>query len=245
MNPVTCHCESLFIETVIHYHKVVIGVVYKPPESNTEIFVAHFSDLIGIIYKERKQCILMGDFNLDLIKVDIHNQTKDFVHSLYTNAIYPTISNPTRVTEHSATLLYNIITNITGYCITYGVLYNDISDHFPVFNVLQIDAKTTKKYDCFFNRMNTAKNVEKLNTELKNENWDDVLIDENSYSAYDTFLSILTQLINTCLPLNKIKRKMTDKSEWLTKGILISCVQKNNLFKKLKKTPTQENELTY
>ena len=28
-------------------------------------------------------------------------------------------------------------------------------------------------------------------------------------------------------------------------GILISCVQKNNLFKKLKKTPSQVNELTY
>ncbi len=36
-----------------------------------------------------------------------------------------------------------------------------------------------------------------------------------------------------------------DRSEWLTKGILISCVQKNNLFKKLKKTPMQENEITY
>ena len=54
------------------------------------------------------------------------------------------------------------------------------------------------------------------------------------------FLSILTSLINKCLPLKKVKRKITDKSEWL-----ISCVQKNNLFKKLKKTPWQENELTY
>ena len=45
--------------------------------------------------------------------------------------------------------------------------------------------------------------------------------------------------------IEKVKRKITDKSEWLTKGILISCVQKNNLFKKLKKAPTQENEITY
>ena len=59
------------------------------------------------------------------------------------------------------------------------------------------------------------------------------------------FLSILTSLINKCLPLKKVKRKITDKSEWLTKGILISCVQKNNLYKKLKKTPSDENELTY
>ena len=91
----------------------------------------------------------------------------------------------------------------------------------------------------------TAKNIEKLNIELKNTKWDDVFIDENPDSAYDTFLSILTSLINKCLPLKKVKRKITDKSEWLTKGILISCVQKNNLFKKLKKTPTQENEITY
>ena len=91
--------------------------------------------------------------------------------------------------------------------------------------------------------MNTAKNIEKLNSELKNANWDDVFVDENPDSAYDTFLSILTSLINKCLPNDK--RKITDKSEWLTKGIVVSCVQKNNLFKKLKKTPSQENELAY
>ena len=232
MNPVTCQYESLFIESVMHDHKIIIGVIYKPPESNTDICVAHFSDLMGIISKERKQCILMGDFNLDLIKVDTHNQTKDFVHSLYTNAFYPTISKPTRVTDHSATLLDNIITNITGYCIKSGVLYNDISDHFPVFNLIQINSKITKKYAYIFKRMNTANNIEKLNSELKNANWDDVFADENPDSAYDTFLSILKSLINKCLPLKKVKRKITDKSEWLTKGILISCVQKNNLYKK-------------
>ena len=58
----------------------------------------------------------MGDFNLDLIKVDTHNQTKDFVHSLYTNAFYPTISKHTRVTDHSATLLDNIIYIIIRHC---------------------------------------------------------------------------------------------------------------------------------
>ena len=94
--------------------------------------------------------------------------------------------------------------------------------------------------------MNTANNIEKLNSELKNANWDDVFADENPDSAYDTFLGILTTLINKCLPLKKVKRKITDKSEWLTKGIIISCVQKNNLYKKTKKkTPSQENELTY
>ena len=56
--------------------------------------------------------------------------------------------------------------------------------------------------------MNTANNIEKLNTELKNANWDDVFVDENPDSAYDTFLSILTSLINKCLPLQKSNEKL-------------------------------------
>ena len=148
---------------------------------------------MGIISAERKHCISMGDFNTDLIKVDMQNQTKDFVHSLYTNAFYrPSAHLP----EHSATLLDNTITNITGYCMKFGVLYDDISDHFPVSNLLQIDSKTTKKYEYIVKRTNTAKNIEKLNIELKNAKWDEVFVDENPNSAYDTFLSILTSLIN-------------------------------------------------
>ena len=57
----------------------------------------------------------------------------DFLRPAYADD-FPEMSPPTRVTEHSATLLDNIITNITGYCIKSGVLYNDISDHFPVLN---------------------------------------------------------------------------------------------------------------
>ena len=112
----------------------------------------------------------------------------------------------------------------------------DIVQTCASFNLLQIDYKITEKYEYIFKRTNIAKNIEKLNIELKNSKWDDVFIDENPDSAYDTFLSILTSLINKCLPLKKVKQKIiTDKSEWLTKGILISCGQKNNLFKKLKR----------
>ena len=77
-----------------------------------------------------------------------------------------------------------------------------------MFNLLQINSKITKKYAYIFRRMNTAQNIEKLNSELKNANWDDVFGDENPDSAYDTFLSILTPLINKCLPLKKSNEKL-------------------------------------
>ena len=43
--------------------------------------------------------------------------------------------------------------------------------------------------------MNTANNIEKLNLELKNANWDDVFVDENPDSAYD-FVFKYTDIID-------------------------------------------------
>ena len=66
----------------------------------------------------------------------------------------------------------------------------DIVQTCASFNLLQIDSKITEKYEYIFKRTNTAKNIEKLNIELKNSKWDDVFIDENPDSAYDTFLKL-------------------------------------------------------
>ena len=58
---------------------------------------------------------------------------------MFASAFYPTISRPTRVTQQTATLIDNIITNMHEYPVTSGILYNDISDHFPVFNLYSME----------------------------------------------------------------------------------------------------------
>ena len=78
----------------------------------------------------------MADFNIDLLRSDTNHQTTYFIHNMFANAFYPTISKPTRVTKQRATLIDNIITNIHEYSIKSGILYNDISDHFPIFTYL-------------------------------------------------------------------------------------------------------------
>ena len=47
---------------------------------------------------------------------------------------YPMINKPTRVTSNSASLIDNIFINRThNKNHTSGILYTDISDHFPIF----------------------------------------------------------------------------------------------------------------
>ena len=51
--------ESIFIEIEINNVCVIIGTIYRPPDTNINIFNVHFNDLLRTISNERKKCILM------------------------------------------------------------------------------------------------------------------------------------------------------------------------------------------
>ena len=69
--------ESLFIEVHLHNqpkkNDVVIGVIYRPPDTDINSFVAIITDILSVIKAERKTCYLLGDFNINLINVSNHN----------------------------------------------------------------------------------------------------------------------------------------------------------------------------
>jgi hypothetical protein len=60
------------------------------------------------ISKENKSCYLMGDFNMNLLNYQSHNQTNEFLDIMYSNMFFPLITRPTRITSHTATLIDNI-----------------------------------------------------------------------------------------------------------------------------------------
>jgi len=51
----------------------------------------------------------MGDFNMDLLKVEDCKITEEFVNTLASFNFSPHILQPTRITEHTATLIDIII----------------------------------------------------------------------------------------------------------------------------------------
>ena len=90
----------------------LISVIYRHPKGN----VNHFSDSIEnsitkiIDDKKIKDCIIVDDMNIDLIKYDIHQSTAEFLSTMLIHGFMPTILLPTRVTNHSCTLIYHIFT---------------------------------------------------------------------------------------------------------------------------------------
>ena len=53
----------------------------------------------------------MGDFNINILNLNIHNPTSEFVDTLYEYNFFPLINKPTRAIKLSATLIDNIFTN--------------------------------------------------------------------------------------------------------------------------------------
>ena len=125
--------ESLFVEiTVPNGKNIIFGSVNGPPNQNTALFLDKFNDILSRISKDNKQCYVMGDFNLDLLQYNHHTPTQEFIDTLFSHAFIPLISNPTRLTSYSATLIDNIFTNNLSQNVLNGIALNDSSDHLPV-----------------------------------------------------------------------------------------------------------------
>src|SRR6218665_638922 len=105
--------ESLFIK--IAQHKItplILGVIYRPPGKSPFTFNEEFVELVSELTVNKKQVILLGDFNLDLLKHSTHPQTNNFLDVLISHHFLPAILQPTRVATSSATLIDNIFTNV-------------------------------------------------------------------------------------------------------------------------------------
>ena len=111
---------------------------------------------------------------------------------MYTMSYVPLISKPTGVTATSATLIDNIITNnLTSNSaeICCGVLYSDISDHFPVFYTDNNPCLTPVNPKYITKRLYADQNIARFITSLFNAAWSKVnseLDDPNN--AYAAFL---------------------------------------------------------
>ena len=128
------HLESFFIEVINHQKKnIILECVYRHPcmEAN-EFNNDHFSYLIENFLDEKiKNIILMGDFNVDLLKYKIDSNTADFLDLVYSSSLVPQITTPSR--PRSKTLTDNIFTTENTEDIISRNILTTISDHLAQF----------------------------------------------------------------------------------------------------------------
>ena len=73
----------------------------------------YLNKLLENISKKQKSIFLLGDFNVNLLNYNEHNQTIiGFLDSFVSNSFMPLILQPTRITSHSNTLIENIFSYV-------------------------------------------------------------------------------------------------------------------------------------
>ena len=111
LKEITTDWENLFITIKQKSNSAknfIIGNIYRAPKELAQdltIFNAEFAETLDFLQAMRSPIYLCGDFNIDLLKIHQKNQYSTFFDNLVSAGYLPRISLPTRVTDHSATLL--------------------------------------------------------------------------------------------------------------------------------------------
>ena len=89
----------LWVEISFVNHKnIVCGIIYDQHNS-PDYFLTYLDKTIEILVSDDKNVYIMGDFNIDLLKCESSQMSQDFLLSLRSSYLIPTVDKATRVME--------------------------------------------------------------------------------------------------------------------------------------------------
>ena len=193
----TPSCENCYIEIKNNKDNVLVGSMYRPPNTNINDFLETFKSQMSKINNTKSECIIGLDHNLDLLKQSIHPKTQEFLECILDHNLLPAITKPTRISKTSATLIDNIlISKKLQPEYESLIITDDLSDHLPCLvnlkNFHQIESK-----NFVMKRIINSKAINRIKADLSLVNWNSLL---SSKSASDSFHSFHRELMGV---LNK------------------------------------------
>jgi exonuclease III len=231
-------------------NNIIVGTIYRRPGTNITDFNNILQEKLSIISKENKTLYHMGDYNIDLIKHEIHQQTAEFLDYNFTHALQPLINKPTRVTVDSATLIDNIFTNnIDCEDTISAIIPVDVTDHFPVCFLTkskEIGGNNNPSSNAQKNRRDfSRKNINKFNKAIEEQNWNEVLNTADTQDSYTKFHTIFNNLFIKKFPYKKSSTPYNTKLPWLIIVLKNAIKTKNRLYNKLNRAKSKENLAIY
>lgn len=205
----------LSIEINIMNEKYLICAIYHPPQVNDNLFLEFFENYLENVINFTGTLLIVGDFNFDFKKDTFYsNKMKSMV---YKYGLYQLVRLPTRITQHSSTLIDLIITNekhlvhevnntpkISDHCI----LSIHISTRENNTNKINIHKRSFKNYD-----------IEHFHNMLQNTEWDNNSTNVNYLS--DLFTGTIRKILDEMCPIITINipEKYTH-TRWISQNII-------------------------
>ena len=249
--------EGLWVEVFPpKSHSFLVGTFYRP-QATSDYAVPDFMPILENCYQRAtargKEAIVTGDLNCDLLpsKTTL-KECKQLKLLLKTENLSQFITQPTRITKHSKTLLDVIITNSPANIRDSGVLSLSLSDHEMVYCIRKLNwMKAPPEVKVF---RNYAKyDPDKFSDELKRIDWNceqdpsgtNVSEKVNVNELWTDFESKFLEVADRHAPLIQKTVRGLNSCPWITGNIKKDIRQRDYLLKKARKTSRDEDWLAY
>ena len=238
--------ESVFIEVIIpNKQSCILGTIYKHPSiKHFKFNNDHMEELLGVIRHENKNCILTGDFNLNLLKHAKSSGVSKFLENLLSHKFMPQINLPTRITEKTTTLIDNILINNNVLNCISGNITTSISDHLPQFIVLDslLGTSTDESSFQFLHRSFKNFNEENFSNDINQINWTFATENNDINLGFETLLRLIDKMLDKPAPVMKCisKEQKLALKPWVTNGIKKSISVRDKLYKEMIKAKNDQ-----
>lgn len=230
------NCESIFIEVVLNKNKtIIIGCIYRHPNSSVNKFNEEFiRPLLSKLSQEAKLCCLLGDFNINLLKVDSNLSYSSFYELMCTSFFSPFILHPSRITETSKTLIDNIFLNTLEFETFSGNFEMQISDHLIQFLVLKKFPYSKLKCRNLLERNFKFFNHDEFHNDLLQCKWEDICASDDLDLNFQSFYDQIIYLLDEHAPLKLVtKKEMSLRLKpWITGNIRQQMFLRDSFFRK-------------
>ena len=219
--------------TKINSRKVVIINVYRPPEKDIKNGIELLSKYINSIRNQHTnfEILMLGDMNIDINTLD--SNSKSYLHSLINLGLMPLITNITRKTHNSETIIDHIFSEKHWDT---GILEWSITDHYAIV-IKTIETLPNLKKDCL-KRMTKDANIADFKRSLETNDWMFLYDTLSPYDKTTRFFNEIDRIYNDTCPIKKCCTYKKTYTPWLTTELKNMIKNENKLYRKMRKKNT-------
>ena len=241
--PDLCICttsiETLFLKITNTREEIVVGVVYRPPSGNVNLFLMEMERVLQSLPKDN--VFIGGDFNINLHDTE-SKSAENFGVNIVSSGFSPTISIWTHcMPNHVATCIDNILTNALGNVRFSATVSDSVSHHLPLIcssssdgYLLNSDPNPESKPQSITRFEFSQANSDALRLQAAN------LVQQNDgISQFENLVADIKLAMDECkIESPIISKPKRGANPWITPGIINSSNKKKCLVSKLEQIKT-------
>ena len=231
--------EHMWVNIKLNTQSLVLGVVYRPPHNNVAECINVFDNILSYLVPMHDNIVVTGDVNINLFNL---NNVLSQCFSAY--GFSQIINEPTRITNHSQTLIDPIFVNNGDIINNSGTINADtLTDHRLVFCEINIKiSKPMQKVHIY--REFKSLNIDLFSDDLQSVPWQNIFYINNIDDKVDFLTKKIISLFDLHAPV-RYARMNKPYAPWITDNIKLIMKQRDKALTKYKQNSTVDNWNSY